>query len=276
MSFFGESEVEDLSELHIEKVRKLEDREATRILKLYRDVRVELRDRLDTLPEGSFSAQQLRGTLYQVELAIAEMVRILGSEMESSSEDVAGLGVEHLETELKKWEKVFRGAVVPINLDAVRIASDTSSFLFNKYEASLRSYGEQLRAVFASELTNASIEGVNTSQIIRRVGQTFLGEEWKLQRLVRTELHNVYNVGKMRGMEELVETSMPDLKKTLFHPMDNRTAADSKALNRNNPIIPIDEPFKFKWQGKLRVFMSPPDRPNDRSILVPFREGWEK
>lgn len=106
------------------------------------------------------------------------------------------------------------------------------------------------------------------------VGKFFLGEEWKLTRIVRTEMHGMYNYSKMNGMSELQEQRLPDLMKTLMHPLDKRTGKDSKALAQENPIIPIDEPFKFKWNGKTRTFMAPPDRPNDRAILVPYRESW--
>ena len=70
------------------------------------------------------------------------------------------------------------------------------------------------------------------------------------------------------------EGTIPDLKKTLYHPMDKRTGEDSKWLNKNNLIIPVDEPFKYTWNGQVREYMAPPDRPNDRSILIPYRESW--
>jgi hypothetical protein len=274
MDFFEESDVIDLAHAHIEKVQSLEDNEAERILKLYRNARTKLRDRLDALPAGTFSAQQVRSTLVQVDAAIAQMTGILGDEMGSASEVLAKAGVTHLVEEFKKWNKVFKGAAVPIDLDAVKIASDTSNFLFNKYEASLRSYGEGLRATFASEITEGAIAEDSTSSIVHRLGQLFLGEEWKLHRIVRTELHNVYNIGKINGMKELVDTSVPDLKKTLFHPMDSRTGKDSIRLAQNNPIVDVDEPFVENSTGKKLVYMAPPNRPNDRAILIPYRESW--
>jgi hypothetical protein len=111
-------------------------------------------------------------------------------------------------------------------------------------------------------------------RMVSDIGRFFIGEEWKLTRIARTELHHVYNFSKMMGMGEVRDSTLPDLKKALMHPMDNRTAADSKRLAAENPIVDIDEPFRFKWKGEVRVFQAPPDRPNDRSILVPYREQW--
>ena len=69
-----------------------------------------------------------------------------------------------------------------------------------------------------------------------------------------------------------------------MHPIDNRTGDDSVQLASQNPVVDNDEPFRFTFRRatkngiveEKRVFMFPPDRPNDRAILVPFRESWDK
>lgn len=277
-SFFTDSEVEDVAQSHIESVRSLEDREARKILKTYSRVRQELRDRLDQAEPGTFTAQKLQGTLLQVQLAIAEMNRNLLKDFGSSAIDTGVMGVENLIKELNKFNKKFSGSVVPINLDAAVIASDNKNLLFNQYETSINSYGEILRARMARGLTESVIAQDNMSDVVTRVGKTFLGEEWKLQQIVRTELHSVYNQGKLGGMSDLWDEGkgdIPDLKKTLFHPMDSRTGKDSIRLSKNNPIVPVDEPFIEYSTGKRLEYMCPPNRPNDRSILIPYRESWK-
>ena len=98
-------------------------------------------------------------------------------------------------------------------------------------------------------------------------------------------MHGIYNYAKLEGMQRAKEDFVPDLKKTLMHPIDSRTGEDSKQLARVNPTIAIDKPFVFTFRRKLksgeikterREFMFPPDRPNDRAILVPFRNEWGK
>ena len=274
MEFFENDLTPEVAEDHIERIVSLEQSEAERVLKLYKRVRQELRDRLDLLPRDKFTAQQMRGTLLQIELAIIEMNRILSEEVSSSAQLAAETGVDHLIKELTKFEKHFRGAVVPINLDAILVATETKNFLFNKYDASLKAYGEGLRSHFASTLTEAAAQQKSSGEVVSDISKVFLGEEWRLHRLVRTELHSVYNTGKIRGMTDLRENEMPDLMKTLFHPMDSRTGADSKRLNRNNPIVPVDEPFVESSTGRKLTYMAPPNRPNDRAILIPYREGW--
>lgn len=275
--FLEQSDVEAVAESHVERILQLEKAEADRIMKVYRRIRQDLRDRLDTLPRGSFTAQQLGGVLAQVDAAINAMSGSLRSEMDSSAQAAAEKGVEDLIDELERFEAVFTGAVVPINLDAIVVATDTKNFLFNRYESSMSSYNQMLRSRFAAGLTQAAVEQVSVSEIVQRVGQTFMGEEWKIQQIVRTELHNIYGLGKLNSMRELWgegDGDIPDLKKALYHPKDSRTSKDSLYADSLDLIVPVDEPFIYKWKGDTRRFMSPPDRPNDRSILIPYRESW--
>lgn len=271
--FFRNPEVESLAQRHIERAVKLEEDEAKRVLTRYKSVRQELRDRLDQLPAGRFEAAQLRGVLVQVESAILAMSDDLGVRMRNSTRVAAEAAIADLTSEINQWDKKFTGAVTPINIDSVAVATDTSNFLFNQYESSMDSYNQNLRARITSGLTDAIIAQDSLSEVTTRLSKTFLGEEWRILMIARTELHNAYNLGKMRGMEETQEV-LPDLQKTLFHPMDARTGDDSKKAAKLELIVDIDEPFVYKWNGETRKFMNPPDRPNDRSILIPYRKAW--
>ena len=274
MSFFTDPEVEEIAQNHIEAVNKIEESEAKRMLKRYREVRQELNDRLALLPDGSFTAQQLRGTLLQVELAIESMTKSLKEGFSGSAMTLGEAGVDDLVVELNRWNRDFAGAVVPINVNAVAVATDVSNFLFAQHESQIDLYGSSTYSTLAAGITNAMIQQLTLSEVVKKIGQYLIGEEWKLLRLARTELHNVYNLGKMRGMTEVQKTAMPDLMKTLMHPIDKRTGDDSKLAARLRLVVPIDEPFVYKWNGETREFMAPPDRPNDRAILVPYSTSW--
>lgn len=273
--FFEEIDTLDIVESHVQRVLKLEESKANLLLRRYKEVRQELRDRLDRVQGDTFTAQQLRGVLIQVDGAIAAMNKGLKEAIGEQSFDFALLGVEDQLSELQKFEKHFTGAVVPININAQLVASDTDNFLINRYESSINAYSEGIRSMLVTNLTNESLMESSLSKVTRQLGTFFQGEEWKLLRIARTELHNVYNLGKMNGMLETRDQVLPDLMKTLYIPMDARTGSDSKALSRQSPIVPIDEPFVQVWKGQKRVYMAPPDRPNDRSILIPYRKDWE-
>lgn len=276
-SFFETSEVEDIALEHIENVTALESKDAQRILKIYKRLRSDLRDRLDMVPPGTFTEQKLKGVLAQVDSALYALSEEVTSEMGTLTESISGIGVENIIKELKKFENVFTGAVIPINVNAAVIASYTSNLLLSKYDSSVKSYSQFLRSRIASGLTESIISQNTLSEVISKINQTLMGEEWKSQQIVRTELHNAYNLGKLNTMTELWgggDGTIPDLKKTLFHPMDHRTGKDSIRLNANNPIVPVDEPFVESSTGRTLEYMAPPNRPNDRAILIPYRESW--
>lgn len=281
LEFFENSTVEDLAAAHEEQLLKISTSEVDNILKLYRQLRRDLQDRLMTMPRGTFTAQQMRGTLYQIDAAINSMSGSLLDSITSAAKEFLGFGADDLLEEINKWDSKFSGAADrPIDLDIVRLVANQENFLFNRHEASLNAYSADLRSQFARELSNAAVAGLSSGEVVQRLSQVFMGEEWKMQRLVRTELHGVYNHGKIAGMQDLVETTVPDLMKTLFHPMDKRTGKDSKRLAAekdwiNGPIIPVDEEFEEKSTGRVVRYMAPPNRPNDRAILIPYRMSWK-
>lgn len=284
MSFFQNKEASELAQDHIEAISKLEDKEAEKLIKRYKEIRVELRDRLDTLPETTFTAQQLRSTLVQVESAIEAMKSGLLQDMGGSSKKAAFLGSDHLIREINKFNNIFTGASSLINVNAAVVANETSNFLYNRYDSSLEEYSAGVRANISRELSQAVIEKVNVSTIIKRMNRYLMGEEWVLRRIARTELHNVYNTAKQNTLFKAAEQE-PELMKTLIHPMDSRTGQDSKQADKQNLIVAVDKPFKYSFTRKLRsgevrreerVFMTPPDRPNDRSIMVPYMKDWDQ
>lgn len=278
MSFFQDETVQDIVQSNIERLGTLEEKQAQKLLRSLREVRTELMDRLATIPEGTFTEQQLNVTLIQVQTAIDAINRRLKDEMFDAADLLGVRGVSDLEKEINRMNKKFTGSVIPLNLDPIFLSQDTKNFLVNKHEASIDAYSSDLRAQITGQIVNSMITRDSTQRTVSRltsdVGKFFLGEEWKLTRIVRTEMHGMYNLSKMNGMADLQEDLLPDLMKTLMHPMDKRTGDDSKALAKENPIIPIDEPFVQVWNGKKMTFMAPPNRPNDRAILVPYRESW--
>lgn len=279
MGFFTDPTVTDLISSTIKQVEKLEDEEQLKLLKRFRIVRRELLDRLLTIPDGTFTEQQLNVTLIQINAAIGAIVRDLKIQMPVSANLLADKGAKDLEKEVQRFSQQFEGSLVPLNIDRIRIAQNTNNFLVNKYEASLDAYGADLRSAITGQITNSLIARDTTqrtvSKLVADVGRFFQGEEWKLRRIARTELHNVYNFSKLNTMKKVKEDILPDLQKSMMHPMDDRTGEDSKKLARENPIVDIDEPFVFTFKGKTHTFMFPPGRPNDRAILVPFRKTWD-
>lgn len=271
--FFEEVDSTGIVEEHIKQVLKLEHDEAENVLSDYSNIRKDLVDRISKLPRGTFTAQHLRGTLAQVEAAIIALNKSLHGTSVEGAEKAALLGVNGLIEQMKVFDEKFTGAVTPINLNAVLIAHDTANLLATKYKTNLDKYGNDMFAKISNGLFSAVTGQSTQDEVVGRISSFFNGNEWELHRIVRTELHNVVNIGKQNGMVEILD-DVPDLLKTLMHPMDARTGADSKWAAHLKLVAEVTEPFHYRWEKQERVFMSPPDRPNDRSIMVPYRKEW--
>jgi len=63
--------------------------------------------------------------------------------------------------------------------------------------------------------------------------------------------------------------------KTTYPVKDEKTCEDSWYYYDTQQVKPMAEPFSYTWEGQQRIFMTPPDRPNDRNILIPY-VGTEK
>ena len=279
--FFTEVDDSGIVENHIQEVLGLEKDQAESIMASYQEARRDLIDRLSRLPPNKFTAVHLRGVLDQINGAIAAINKNLRGDMYDGAFEAAKMGASHLFHEIKSFDQQFTGAVTPINLNAAVVAQDTANHLTSKYETNLAAYGNDLSTQISNGLFAASIGESSYSEVVGRVSQFFTAEEWKLHRVVRTELHNIYNVGKLTGFRQLKGTDespgdIPDLLKTCMAPLDQRTGDDSKYVAHLNLAIPINEPFEYVWKGKQRSYMHPPDRPNDRQILVPYRTEWGK
>jgi hypothetical protein len=276
MSFFEDDSVQRIFENHIRRVVGLENTEAKVMMAKYLRAKKELKNRLLITPDNTFTEARLRETLAQIDAAIQAIRASYQGDMRSAFEFMQENGVEDSVKEVNRFEKMFNGIASPLPLDAIMASVEPANYLFNQYESSMEAYNESLRSGIERELTQGLIQKKSYSQVVNDVESYMMASQWQVQRIVRTELHNIYNVAKMNGFGRIKENYIPDLKKSMVHPMDERTGEDSIALAKRNPIIDIDKPFKQKFNGKEYVFMAPPNRPNDRAILVPYRASYDK
>lgn len=278
--FFDGVDSTGIVEDHAKAVVSLQDSQAREIANAYTEVRRELIDRLNSARFDSFTAHRLRVVLAQIDAAIDAINHKLSHKIDAGSEKASILSVEQLVKEIKRFDAHFRGAARPINMNILQSAMDTKEFLINHYKNSLSHYGSQVKQDISLALRNAVIAEIPYSQVVQKIGQHFDAQQWEVHRLARTELHHIYSAAKLNGMRDLKRKAMPEMKKALFHPMDSRTAEDSKEMAEMNPVIDLNEYFEqdYKATPKSKVqhrrYLAPPDRPNDRAILIPYDPSW--
>ena len=127
-------------------------------------------------------------------------------------------------------------------------------------------------------LTDAVIQNRSGYEVTGRLSKFIDLKRWKIKQIVRTEMSGIFNRTKLLTYDRFnKENFKGTLLKRMFHPMDNRTAEDSKQWAQADPAIPLDRPFRLKLRnGKIQEGMTPPLRPNDRAVIMPFHQGWKE
>lgn len=239
--------------------------------------------------EASFTAARLRATLAQVK----EVTRSVASGLKPIIVDNAGEAAEaatsHTLEYLYKADAAFKGiGETPLALreasvfDRAKNGAQASVLrrLVQVPDASttpvkmgiIQRYGVETISHFEDILQRGLLTGKSLqemrSEIIEK--SPFLQGaplHWAT-RIVRTETAAAYGKSQLETLNASNE-ELGDMVKILCATFDERTGADSYAVH--GQIRRPDEPFE-SWFGE---YMHPPNRPNDREIIVPHRISWE-
>ncbi|MBI1234899.1 MAG: hypothetical protein GC208_10400 [Alphaproteobacteria bacterium] len=186
-------------------------------------------------------------------------------------------------TAVKHEEAALRAAgvleeVQPLRLDETALLLEENSLLVERHgrlaNAAARRSVQNLKGFLAVE----TLKGSTTQEVIDRLtekGGLMEGQEYEARRLVNTEFYNTRNELQMRLLHRRREEGL-DPKKRLLNPLDAHTAPDTLAIIafKANLVRELDEPFWDPMNGKF--FQRPPNRPNDRAVLVAYYGAKEE
>lgn len=262
--------------------------------KAERDLRVRLKqaESLSGPGAGSFTATQLRGTLAQVQAVLADVKRGIKETVVDKAKDQAIEASDDVVEYLAKADRAFKGIAQPLAINEAammeRAVSGVQSSALRrlvygvdntgaasvgvKVQAGvLARYGEAVVGKFEEELRTALVarkpwDEVRNALIAQSPFLQGAPAFWA-QRIVRTELMGAYNRAGWEATKA-ADDELGDVVKILSATFDNRTGADSYAVH--GQIRRVTEAFQW-WEGS---YMHPPNRPNDREVVVPHRLAW--
>lgn len=234
---------------------------------------------------ASFTAAQLRATLAQVRdvlraTALPGMRDDIVDVGKMAAEQAAQSTIEYV----RAADQAFMGLARPLAIDHAalfdravagteasvlrRIGSDPAN---PKQVGVLQRYGLNTVGAFEEVLQQRLISGAPWSDVRNELiaESPFLQGKplYWAERIARTEVMGAHN---RAGVESIaaVDESLGDMVKINSATFDSRTSADSYAVH--GQIRLTSEAFD-SWYG---AFQHPPDRPNDRSVVVPHRIAW--
>lgn len=288
---------------HRRRLDRLADRYAPQQLRrLYREAQAELEAKLRAAIRGgkgaTFTAHQQRMALAMVRDAQARIAARLAGAMGSVTEEVRRDAVRGIASQIVELEKRYTGAevVLPIE-EAARfrgIVDARRTSMIRMHRASFARYGAEVTGAIEDGLAQSLVQGETPAAAIDRVQAASEGEWWQAERIVRTETAMAYNFAHADAIAEAAE-ELPDLMMRWSEhvdpetgePLDDRVSVDSLAMD--SQIASPGELFTMPptsrvpdAKGRTKVpealvgetWEAPPNRPNDRSVLVPFSPRW--
>jgi hypothetical protein len=245
------------------------------------------------LDEETFTLTQMRATLAQVREATRVATRGLGKAVVDTGTEAAEASAGHVVDYLGRADEQFRGVAAPLQLEEAGIVDQAVSGVHASILRRLASSGEAIDGAdeeahpakpgilerYGVE-TLKHFEGVLQKSFLTRKPWGEVRDEltekspflqaaprWWSERIVRTEVMHSANRAGYEAVRA-ADDELGDMVKILSGVFDDRTAADSYATH--GQIRRPSELF-HTWYGPM---LHPPDRPNDRSLVVPHRVAW--
>lgn len=257
-----------------------------KVRSLYETVRAELEAELAGLrragKDQSFTAFHLRQVLLQVRDGLKVFQSGLATQLDNNGLATATLAQRHVVSAIKAFEKRFSGAEPVLRLEEAgvfaRVYRGIEPTLLMRYHKLVGNYPMTTLERVRNQLALSMIKGDSVDQTVNRIaakGGIFDRERWRAERIVRTEGAWSYGVTGQRGMEEL-QHEVPGLMKRLISTFDGREGYD--AVEQHLQTVPVDGQFVWHKKTKHGVeivhYSHVPSRPNDRAVVIPWREDY--
>lgn len=293
---------------HRRRLSRLADRRGVaQLRKIYEEAVRELEKRLAAVPgtrRARFTPQQQRLFLGQLRQGVALIIKRMAGGLGDISRDVQTDALRSLIDDVGKLEGKFTGAAIVLPVEEAAkfqgVVSGVRETMLRSHETSMAKYGARLIKAMEDQLSAAVLVGDDVGSAIERVKSAADLEWWQAERVTRTEMIWAYNATHQSGMRETAK-ELPDMMMrwteyvtdTSPSGMDQRVDVDSIAMH--GQVAPPGGSFYFpntlpegaqlnaeqrkRWPGVQRRFAGkswahPPNRPNDRSSIAPWRPHW--
>lgn len=275
---------------HLDELSRLINRRGIKGLdRLYLQARSDLTSEIRKFRPGDNRVEPatLRAMLAQVEAVLARTGRGLEANLKDVGKTASEMGASHGIREFKLFTTRFEGTTPVLRIEAPALFSglieDVDSSLLTRYQLQSRTWTPSAIANVERVLTSSSMIGQGTERVVTDVQAALDTERWKAERIVRTETAYAHGTAKLAAMTETAKELKIKLYKRLIENVSNGRGLDDRigddSLLIHGQTVPLDKPFTFKkrvrgaWQTV--AFMHPPNRPNDRAVVIPWDPEWD-
>jgi hypothetical protein len=249
-----------------------------------------LADAIKSGRKDTMTVYQMTQLKAQIREGQARIAASMANAMKPLTKDTQAEAIRQAAKTITTLEKKFTGAELVLPLEEAATFSGLiegrSSSLIRMSQTSFARYGSTLTAKMEQELATSLMTGETPMDAIDRVMGVASNEWWQAERIVRTETAYAFNASHADAIEE-ASSELPDLYQRWTEyvddktgqPLDARVGEDSLVLHGQvvqaggQFIMPPDPRVSQKmWNQR---YDHPPNRPNDRAVLLPWRKGWD-
>lgn len=147
-----------------------------------------------------------------------------------------------------------------------------------------RTLGEGMRERVRNSLLLEDLEEMTQGEAESYFEDVVDSDRWRVERIIRTESSRSYNAARLSAIDE-IRLEVPGLLKrwtervsdVTGQPLDDRVGKDSLVLHSQVSeglfVMPSDPRAPSRMIGQS--WRQPPNRPNDRAVILPWAPGWE-
>ncbi len=228
-----------------------------------------------------FEPQYLNPIKGRLQAHFAELARRLEGRWVPEGQALLRTGAEHATALVGK----LSGRVPPEGL-AAQVAQKHTAELERLRTASARGLAQELGSKTWQGLRSSFEKETRVSDLVTLSGELMDQQAWKVDRLVRTEASYGYNLAQAAALkafphdpEDLLWGRWTERVDDLSgRPMDDKVGLDSLVLHgqvaRPGGVFTMPEDHRAPARLIGQSWVHPPNRPNDRAVLLPWQRSW--
>lgn len=292
-----QSEFRSVVAEHRRRLDRLIDRRgAANLKKIYDDGLASLEKKIAAAVgrggKATMSTYQIALAKVQIRQGQAAISKRLSGALGEITEEAQEESLRAQIRDLKTLERRFNGAAVTLPIEeAARfrgVIDKRRTSLLRAHETSMNRYGARAVGKMEETLSTSLVAGDSGEETIGKI-MDVAGNQWhQAERIVRTETSWAYSATARDGMIENARV-IPELKMRWNEhvsdagvPFDDRVGVDSVALHGQvtHPGGLFTCPSETRAGEDVpeglegETWEHPPNRPNDRAVLAPWRKDW--
>ena len=246
-------------------------------LKLIQDARESIMKKLYKLQSksGRFTYQLMQQTKAQLDREYNDLRILLYKHGADSFPKIADETVERTADTLQTADKLFSGIVTPLQMTEASymsyIAGKATGSVLRHYKSSINRYGLETIEKIERHMSKSLLAKDDTMSVIHGIQEIIGSNEYKAERIFRTETALAYGRSEMLAIRE-AKRDLPDLQKRWSA---SEGACDCCA-SLDGMVIEEDESFTCTSGKQELDALNEPIHPNCHCSVTPWREAWGK